>query len=104
MLCCEGRCRERPAIRGKSSEESPQKGDFSLAFNRTAGLGASMPTMETNMNKFLSDDHVLPRPVERLPEYAHGKARQALADRIIDAFDLSQSSATAIANAVVDPS
>ena len=42
------------------------------------------------MNKFLSDDHVLPRPVERLPEYAHAKARQSLADKIIDAFGLSQ--------------
>lgn len=56
------------------------------------------------MSKFLTDDHVLPRPVERLPEYAHAKARQTLADRIIDAFGLSQASATAIANAVVDPS
>lgn len=56
------------------------------------------------MNKFLIDDHVLPRPVESLPEYAHGKARQALADKIIDAFGLSQPSATAIANGVVDPS
>jgi hypothetical protein len=60
--------------------------------------------METDMNKFMTDDHVLPRPVERLPEYAHGKARQALADKIIETFKLSQSSATAIANAVVDPS
>ena len=50
------------------------------------------------------DDHVLPRPVERLPEYAHAKARQALADKIIDAFGLTIESATAIANAVVDPS
>lgn len=55
------------------------------------------------MNKFLTDEHVLPRPVERLPEYAHAKARQALADRIIDAFKLSDASANAIANAVVDP-
>src|SRR5271165_1293320 len=56
------------------------------------------------MNKPLTDEHVLPRPVERLPEYAHGKARQSLADRIVDAFGLSQASASAIANAVVDPS
>lgn len=56
------------------------------------------------MNKFLTDDHVLPRPVERLPEYAHAKSRQALTDKIIDAFGLSQASATAIANAVIDPS
>jgi hypothetical protein len=50
------------------------------------------------------DDHVLPRPVERLPEYAHAKARQTLADKIIDTFSLTHESATAIANAVVDPS
>jgi hypothetical protein len=56
------------------------------------------------MNKPLTDEYVLPRPVERLPEYAHGKARQSLADRIVDAFGLSPASASAIANAVVDPS
>lgn len=56
------------------------------------------------MNAFNSDDHVLPRPVERLPEYPHAKARQALVERITSAFGLSSTSATAIANAVVDPS
>lgn len=56
------------------------------------------------MTKLISDDHVLPRPVELLPEYAHAKARQTLAEKVIDAFGLSEASATAIANAVVDPS
>ena len=56
------------------------------------------------MSKFAIDEHVLPRPVERLPEYAHAKARQTLADRITDAFGLSPSSSSAIANAVVEPS
>lgn len=56
------------------------------------------------MNKLISDDHVLPRPVERLPDYAHAKARQTLAEKIIDAFGLSDASASAIANAVVNPS
>ena len=56
------------------------------------------------MIKLMSDDHVLPRPVERLPDYAHAKARQTLADKIIDAFGFSEASASAIANAVVDPS
>ncbi len=56
------------------------------------------------MIKLISDDHVLPRPVERLPDYAHAKARQTLAEKITDAFGLSEASATAIANAVVDPS
>jgi len=50
------------------------------------------------------DTHILPRPVERLPEYAHAKARQTLAERLRDAFKLSEASASAIANAVVDPS
>jgi hypothetical protein len=56
------------------------------------------------MIKLMSDDHVLPRPVERLPDYAHAKARQNLAEKIADAFGLSEASASAIANAVVDPS
>jgi hypothetical protein len=60
--------------------------------------------MTNSTNKVSSDDHVLPRPVEPLPEYAHGKARQALAERLVDAFELSQASSTAIANAVADPS
>jgi hypothetical protein len=50
------------------------------------------------------DLHILPRPVERLPEYAHAKARQTLAERLMDAFKLSESSASAIANTVVNPS
>jgi hypothetical protein len=50
------------------------------------------------------DLHILPRPVERLPEYAHAKARQTLAERLTDAFKLSEASASAIANGVVDPS
>lgn len=51
-----------------------------------------------------NDTDILPRPVERLPEYAHAKSRQTLVERLIDAFQLSEASATAIANAVVDPS
>jgi hypothetical protein len=50
-----------------------------------------------------SDDHVFPRPVEHLPEYAHAKARQTCAERIIEAFKLTPEAATTIANAVVDP-
>ena len=50
-----------------------------------------------------SDDHVFPRPVEHLPEYAHAKARQTCAERIIEAFKLTPEAATSIANAVVDP-
>lgn len=56
------------------------------------------------MNKPVTNEHLLPRPVERLPEYAHAKSRQTLAEKLIDTFGISQASATAIANAVVDPS
>ncbi len=56
------------------------------------------------MTKLSVEDHVLPRPVERLPDYAHAKSRQSLAERLVDAFKLSPSSASAIAGAIVDPS
>lgn len=52
----------------------------------------------------LHNDHVLPRPVEALPEYAHAKARQTLAERLSGAFGLAEPAALAIANAVIDPS
>jgi hypothetical protein len=60
-------------------------------------------TNKTASNKYVTE-HVFPRPPERLPEYAHAKARQTLTDRLIDAFALNEASASAIANAVVDPS
>ena len=56
------------------------------------------------MAKPAVDDHVLPRPVERLPDYAHAKARQSLAERLNQAFGLTSWSAAAIADAIVDPS
>ena len=56
--------------------------------------------MKTNT----SEDHVLPRPVERLPDYASAQARRSLGDKLTEAFALSATAATAIANAVVDPS
>ena len=55
------------------------------------------------MTKTPIDDHVLPRPVERLPDYAHAKSRQTLADRLQDAFGLEGQSSVTIADAVVDP-
>lgn len=56
------------------------------------------------MNKATVDEHVLPRPVEPLPEYAHAKSRQTLTEKIIEAFRLSPAAATTISNGVVDPS
>lgn len=49
-------------------------------------------------------EHVLPRPVEKLPDYAHGKTRKTLAERLVSAFGLSHEATVAISNGVVDPS
>lgn len=51
-----------------------------------------------------SEESVLPRPVEPLPEYANARSRQALAEKLKEAFKLSSEASTTIANAVVDPS
>jgi hypothetical protein len=57
------------------------------------------------MKKFFSaNDHVLPRPIEPLPEYPRADARRALAEKLVLAFGMSEAAADAIANAVVDPS
>ncbi len=55
------------------------------------------------MNTLSQEEFILPRPVGRLPEYAHAKSRQALADKIVATFALSIEAASAIANSVVDP-
>ena len=55
------------------------------------------------MNKFRNEPHVIPRPVECLPEYANARSRHSLAERIVDAFGLSHVSSSVIANAVVNP-
>jgi len=55
------------------------------------------------MNTLPQEDFILPRPVGKLPEYAHAKARQTLAEKIVTAFGLSTEAASAIANSVVDP-
>src|SRR5258708_4597570 len=51
-----------------------------------------------------ANDHVIPRPVEALPEYAHAKARQALADKLMEVFNLTPDRAATNANAGVGPS
>lgn len=50
-----------------------------------------------------SEENVLPRPVEALPDFAHAKARQTLAEKLKAAFRLTEEAATTISNAVVDP-
>ena len=51
-----------------------------------------------------SEESVLPRPVEALPDYANARSRQALHERLVDAFKLTPEAASTISNAVVDPS
>ena len=55
------------------------------------------------MNRSISAEQVLPRPVETLPEYSNAKARRTLAERLAEVFGHSEAAATAIADAVVDP-
>ncbi|HEY1562561.1 MAG TPA: hypothetical protein VGF71_16960, partial [Caulobacteraceae bacterium] len=73
-------------------------------FTRLAQALGRFAKRTNQMTKVYSEDHILPRPVERLPDYANAQARRNLADKIVEAFNLSPESATAIANAVVDPS
>jgi hypothetical protein len=49
------------------------------------------------------DDHVLPRPVERLPEYANARARTNASQKLEELFGLSPEAAQVVANAAVDP-
>jgi hypothetical protein len=53
--------------------------------------------------KSAADDHVLPRPVNRLPAYAHSTARRAAASKLVTALGLDAAAADCIADAVVDP-
>lgn len=53
---------------------------------------------------FTSNEQILPRPPEKLPNYADARARRNLAEKLISAFKLSEAAAEAFANAVVDPS
>jgi hypothetical protein len=63
-----------------------------------------LPNAKEHQMTIYSEESVLPRPVEPLPEYANARSRQALVERLIAAFKLSPESASAIANASVDPS
>lgn len=61
------------------------------------------PFEDTVMNTSNIETHLFPRPVTGLPEYASAQARRTFAEKLATAFHLSSASATAIANAVVDP-
>ena len=57
------------------------------------------------MKKFFSsNEQILPRPPEKLPNYADARARRNLAEKLVSAFKLSEAAAESFANAVVDPS
>lgn len=49
------------------------------------------------------DDHVLPRPVDRIPAYANAKARGNAVAKLTDLFGLSEQSARSFADAAVNP-
>jgi hypothetical protein len=55
------------------------------------------------MSRYSEDSHVLPRPVERLPEYADARSRRSLGEKLVAAFDLPEEDAATISSAVVDP-
>ena len=55
------------------------------------------------MSRYSEDSYVLPRPVERLPEYADARSRRSLAEKLVAAFGLPEEDAATIGNAVVDP-
>jgi hypothetical protein len=55
------------------------------------------------MSKTTRDEHVLPRPVDRLPDYANAKARANAATKLTDLFGLSSVAGRAFADAAVDP-
>lgn len=55
------------------------------------------------MKKISNEDYVLPRPIQRLADFANARARQTLATKLVEAFRLPPESASAIANAVVNP-
>ncbi len=48
-------------------------------------------------------DHVPPRPVGRLPEFAPVAARRKAAEKLVEVFGLHPNAAAAVAEAVVDP-
>lgn len=53
--------------------------------------------------KIVPDDHILPRPVDRLPSYAQAPARRAAASKLEATFGLDPQAANCIADAVKDP-
>jgi len=55
------------------------------------------------MPKQQLDDHVLPRPVTELPDYANAKARSNAAAKLTDLFGLTDVAARSFADAAVDP-
>jgi hypothetical protein len=77
-----------------------------LVAAETEPIGTSIDRLSQGLTMkkfFASNDPVLPRPIEKLPDYAHAKARRTLAERLVAVFGFSEEAADAISNAVVDP-
>ncbi|AUX24047.1 hypothetical protein SOCEGT47_045800 [Sorangium cellulosum] len=53
--------------------------------------------------KHRQEEHVLPRPVGPLPDYALARARNTAAEKLTEVFGLSAEAAACVADAVVDP-
>jgi hypothetical protein len=69
------------------------------------GLSIGRQCEVFQMKKFFSsNEQILPRPPEKLPNYADARARRNLAEKLVTAFGLSEAAAESFANAVVDPS
>ena len=55
------------------------------------------------MSKVSADDHVLPRPVEPLPDYAISRARASASEKLVEKYKLAPEAAQCLADAAVDP-
>jgi len=70
---------------------------------KSGGDASFALTSAKEFNMTYSEENILPRPVQALPEYANARSRQSLQEKLKLAFRLSNEAATTIANAVVDP-
>src|SRR5438046_193013 len=85
-------------------EFPPHLGLLSATNYRRSGQVGPRHFGSRKMKRNNFEQHVLPRPVDRLPDYPQAKARVALAERLIESFNLDSEAAMAISNSVVDPS
>src|SRR6185437_484094 len=104
------------AFRGASDRLAERKGDaLGLGSVLKPGLSnrwlrpeevfaAALSTRRTRMpaTRTSAFDHIRPRPVSRIPDFAPAPARKRTAEALETAFGLSPESARAVADAIVD--